>query len=76
MRYIDHDDLELEEGRRPSAESEQDRIMSWRFEEFRRAGYSEEAALIMAIDPEVDLHVATDLIRRGCSFDTALQILL
>lgn len=51
-------------------------VLRWRFDELVRAGYSPEQALIVASHVGVDLHVATDLIRRGCPEATALRILL
>jgi hypothetical protein len=42
----------------------------------RRAGYSIRDALLLAITAEVDLHVATDLVARGCPSGTAARILL
>jgi hypothetical protein len=51
------------------------KVVAWRYDELRRAGYSERSALELAQDAEVDLHVATDLIRRGCPDETALRIL-
>jgi hypothetical protein len=52
------------------------RIVQWRFDSLVRAGYSEREALIVAMLVDVDLHRAVDLVRRGCSTATALQILL
>ena len=56
--------------------SEMDRIEQWRHEELERAGYDAESALVLAASHDVDLHDAVDLVRRGCSIDLALQILL
>jgi hypothetical protein len=56
--------------------SEMDRIEQWRHEELERAGYDAESALVLAASHDVDLHDAVDLLRRGCSIDLALQILL
>ena len=56
--------------------SEMDRIEQWRHEELERAGYDPESALVLAASHDVDLHDAVDLLRRGCSIDLALQILL
>ena len=57
-------------------ESEEERVAHWRLEQLLRAGYDETAALILADQHEVDLHLATDLVRHGCPSDTALRILL
>jgi hypothetical protein len=56
--------------------SELDRIERWRHEELQRAGYDSESALVLAASHEVDLHEAVRLLKRGCSVDLALQILL
>ena len=59
------------------AESEeQDRLIAWRREELERAGYDKRAALALALETSVDLHLAVDLLRRGCPQQTALRILL
>jgi hypothetical protein len=51
-------------------------VLRWRFDELVRAGYDADQALILASHVEVDLHAATDLLRRGCPVATALRILL
>jgi hypothetical protein len=56
--------------------SEIDRIERWRHEELERAGYDPESALVLAASHDVDLHDAVDLLKRGCTVDLALQILL
>ena len=56
--------------------SEIDRIESWRHEELERAGYDPESALVIAASHDVDLHAAVNLLRRGCTVELALQILL
>jgi hypothetical protein len=57
-------------------QSETHRIQQWRHEELERAGYDPESALVLAASNDVDLHSAVNLLRRGCSVDLALQILL
>ena len=57
-------------------DTELDRIESWRTEELRRAGFDRKAARTVAARHDVDLHVAVDLLRRGCPPEVALQILL
>jgi hypothetical protein len=57
-------------------EDESTRVLRWRCDELRRAGYSIRDALLLAITAEVDLHVATDLVARGCPSGTAARILL
>ena len=56
--------------------SEIDRIERWRHEELQRAGYDSESALVLAASHDVDLHAAVELLKRGCTVDLALQILL
>jgi hypothetical protein len=56
--------------------SEIERIEQWRHEALARAGYDPESALVLAASHDVDLHTAVDLLKRGCSVDLALQILL
>jgi hypothetical protein len=51
-------------------------VLRWRFEELRRAGFETEDALIVATDGQIDLHLATKLLREGCPPQTALRILL
>ena len=56
-------------------ERERDGVTSWRLEQLVAAGYDSEAALVLALDRDVDLHLAVSLLQRGCPPDTALQIL-
>ncbi|HET9288344.1 MAG TPA: hypothetical protein VFO26_12395 [Gaiella sp.] len=44
-------------------------------ERLLQAGYDAEAAIVLALDRDVDLHFAVSLLERGCPPDTALQIL-
>jgi hypothetical protein len=57
-------------------ETEIERIEAWRAEELQRAGYDASAAEKLAVRHDVDLHVAADLLRRGCPPELALEILL
>lgn len=57
------------------AERERDGVTSWRVERLLQAGYDAEAAIVLALDGDVDLHFAVSLLERGCPPDTALQIL-
>ena len=57
-------------------ESEDERVVRWRRDELRRAGYDERLALKLALRRHVDLHSAVDLLRHGCPQDTAARILL
>ena len=57
-------------------DTEIERIEAWRSEELQRAGYDTVAAEKLALRHDVDLHLAADLLSRGCSQDLALEILL
>jgi hypothetical protein len=57
-------------------ETEAERIEQWRAEELERAGYPVRDAARLAARPDVDLHLAIDLISQGCPVPVALQILL
>jgi hypothetical protein len=50
-------------------------VEDWRFEQLRRAGWPDQQALLLALDPSVDLHQACDLLARGCPPTLALRIL-
>lgn len=56
--------------------TEADRILLWRAERLEQAGYDDEATLQLALRADVDLHLAVDLLGRGCPAKTALRILL
>ena len=57
-------------------DTELERIEQWRAEELERAGYPRHDAARLAERHDVDLHLATDLISRGCPPHVALDILL
>jgi len=57
-------------------ETESERIERWRVEELGRAGYEAEEAVELASRHYVDLHLAIELLQRGCPAETALRILL
>ena len=59
----------------PRTARERETVTSWRIERLVGAGYAEDAALVLALDREVDLHFAVSLLERGCPPDTALEIL-
>lgn len=61
---------------RELVETELERVERWRAEELERAGYELSAAAVLAASPGVDLHLAVELLARGCSQDVAMQILL
>jgi hypothetical protein len=60
----------------PAPQLEIDEVERWRFDSLERAGYPAEAATVIALSHDVDLHVAVGLLQRGCPVDLALQILL
>lgn len=51
-------------------------VRRWRIEQLRRAGYPCPAAQKLAGRHDVDLHLAVELLARGCSSATACRILL
>jgi hypothetical protein len=51
-------------------------VERWRAEELERAGFDPRAAATIAARHDIDLHLATSLMRRGCAQELALQILL
>jgi hypothetical protein len=57
------------------AEREREEVTAWRIERLQAAGYDAEAAIVIALDRDVDLHRAVSLLERGCPADLALQIL-
>jgi hypothetical protein len=57
-------------------EVDADGVLVWRYTSLRRAGYRPQHAARLARRRGVDLHVATDLLERGCDEPTALRILL
>lgn len=61
-----------------SFDEEWSQEVNWRIEELDRAGYSHDAAVVLGLcqGHEVDLHVARDLLKKGCPEELALQILL
>ena len=51
-------------------------VEQWRSDSLERAGYDAESAAVLAASPEVDLHLAVSLLKRGCPVPLALRILL
>ena len=52
------------------------RVLGWRIEQLIAVGFDSDAALVLALDRSVDLHEATELVRRGCPPATAFRILI
>ncbi|MET0938437.1 MAG: hypothetical protein ABWY51_04345 [Gaiellaceae bacterium] len=57
-------------------DAESDRVTAWRACELLKAGYEPLVAVELAEHPEVDLHLALELVERGCQHELAAQILL
>jgi hypothetical protein len=53
-----------------------DPVRRWRLQRLVRAGYDPCDSLVLSKQPEIDLHLAIDLVKRGCSTRTAVRILL
>jgi hypothetical protein len=60
----------------PDRLTEQELVEQWRAEALERAGYPPQAAVELAARTDVDLHLAAELLTKGCSTELALQILL
>jgi hypothetical protein len=50
-------------------------LRRWRLDQLVRHGYPLAHALILAVDPEVDLELARKLVRLGCPAPLAVRIL-
>jgi hypothetical protein len=51
-------------------------VARWRLSELVRAGYTWDQGVLLAARPEVDLHRAIDLLRKGCPGEIAVKILV
>jgi hypothetical protein len=56
-------------------QTEQELVESWRAAELERAGYPADAAAELAARTDVDLHLAVEMLSKGCSPELALSIL-
>jgi rRNA processing protein Krr1/Pno1 len=65
------DDLAEAPGPDPAA-----KVLGWRIEQLIAAGFDSDAAFVLALDRNVDLHEAIKLVGRGCPPATALRILI
>ena len=65
------DDLAEEPGPDPVA-----KVLGWRIERLIAAGFDSDAAFVLALDRNVDLHDAIKLVGRGCPPSTAVRILI
>lgn len=64
------------EAEQVNVEVEQTKVEKWRCYCLLLAGYDLEDALLLARNPQVDLHSAVGLLENGCTPTTALLILL
>jgi hypothetical protein len=56
-------------------EQDVDGVLRWRFLVLKGAGYAVGDAVELATSSNVDLHVAVDLVGKGCPPHTAVRIL-
>jgi hypothetical protein len=56
-------------------QTEQELVESWRATELERAGYPPAVAAELASRTDVDLHLAVEMLTKGCSPELALNIL-
>jgi hypothetical protein len=56
--------------------TELERVEHWRAEELVRAGYDPSDAIALAARHDIDLHLAVELVRNGCPYETAIEILI
>jgi hypothetical protein len=57
-------------------ENEMERVRHWRADELVRAGYDHAAAVALAARHDIDLHLAVELVERGCPHELAIDILI
>lgn len=57
-------------------DTERERVIRWRVEQLAKVGYSWPAAMVIAANTQVDLHLAVELVERGCRPEVAVRILL
>jgi hypothetical protein len=51
-------------------------VDDWRFQQLLAAGWPERQALVLAAHHDIDLHLACDLLAKGCDLALAWEILL
>lgn len=73
-RTIDYEIVESSDLAAP-AEEEID-VYCWRMEQLIEAGFSGAVAAALAGDAGIDLHLACDLLARGCPPGTAYRIVV
>jgi rRNA processing protein Krr1/Pno1 len=52
------------------------KVLGWRIEQLIAAGFDSDGAFVLALDRNVDLHDAIELVGRGCPPATAVRILI
>ena len=57
-------------------ETELERVEGWRTEELVRAGYTQTDAVALAARHDIDLHHAVELMKLGCPYELAIDILI
>jgi hypothetical protein len=57
-------------------ETESEKVERWRAQELEKVGYDVISAHELATRPDVDLHLAIELVEAGCPVQLALEILL
>jgi hypothetical protein len=57
-------------------ETELERVENWRTEELVRAGYTQTDAVALAARHDIDLHRAVELMKLGCPYELAIDILI
>ena len=57
-------------------ETESEKVERWRAEELEKVGYDVISAHELAARPDVDLHLAIELVANGCPVPLAVEILL
>ncbi len=68
--------MELETDETALEPAADERLLKWRYDELRRAGFDNDLAFTVAVRRDVDLHDALGLVARGCPPGTAARILL
>ena len=59
-----------------TTETEMERVEHWRAEELVRAGFDPSDAIALAARHDIDLHLAVELVKQGCPYETAIDILI
>lgn len=68
-------DLDLPTQAKHQRSNNLDECHGWRIDQLMQHGYTHALAVELALNPDVDLHQACDLLDRGCTQDLARRIL-